>query len=292
MGGTQFRVLGPLEVEHAGDAVRVGGLRQRILLTLLALEADRAVPVPRLIDGIWGERPPASAKGQVWICVSGLRRRLAETGAGEVVETRPSGYALRAGRDALDLLRFRDLVAHGRHAAREGRAEEAVGLLRAGAEQWRGPVGAGLDSALLDSAAVRLEEERVAAAEECFDLELGLGRHHGIVGELMGHVAEHPFRERLCAQLMLALYHSGRRADALRVYRDVRVRYTDELGLEPGEKLRALECAILGERAVRPIPLIRTGNAIGARKRVDRTPSHAHSTSVPVLEQEKEWQTN
>ncbi|WP_344564842.1 AfsR/SARP family transcriptional regulator [Streptomyces axinellae] len=264
MGGTQYRVLGPLEVEHAGAAVRVGGLRQQILLTLLALEANQAVPVPRLIDGIWGERPPASAKGQVWICVSGLRRRLTETGAGDAVETRPAGYVLRAGREALDVTRFRDLVARGRSAAREGRAEEAVGLLRAGAEQWRGPVGAGLDSALLASAAVRLEEERVAAAEECFDLELALGRHHGIVGELMGHVAEHPFRERLCGQLMLALYHSGRRADALRVYREVRLRYSDELGLEPGEKLRALQGEILGERALRPIPFTRSAHAIGA----------------------------
>ncbi|WP_055498253.1 AfsR/SARP family transcriptional regulator [Streptomyces albus] len=301
MGDTQYRVLGPLEVEHAGRAVRVGGLRQRLLLTLLVLEAGRAVPVNRLIDGIWGERPPASAKGQVWICVSNLRGGLAEAGAGEVVETHLAGYALRAGRGEVDLLRFRDLAVRGRNAARDGRSEEAVRLLRAAGAEWRGPLGAGLDSALVAGAAARLEEERVAAAEERFDLELALGRHHSVVGELMSHVADHPFRERLCAQLMLALHQSGRRADALRVYRELRLRYTDELGLEPGAQLRALESAILRDRVVRTVSTEGAGNAIGARKYGDRPYGHAHGISLPVLKQEKplpvlkqekEWQRN
>ncbi|GAA1186040.1 hypothetical protein GCM10009654_49510 [Streptomyces hebeiensis] len=245
MGDIDFRLLGPLRVECAGASLRLGGPRQQTLLALLLLEANRVVQMSSIIDAIWDERPPASALSQVRICVSSLRRSFADLGAADVIRTRPSGYQLHVDREALDLYRFQDLVARGRARAREGGLEEGVGLLRASLELWQGPVAAGLGSLKLRNAAAFAEEERLSVVEECLDNELRLGRHHTIIGELRDHAAEHPFREPFTAQLMLALYRSGRQAEALELYREVRARFVGELGLEPGAALRSLESAIL-----------------------------------------------
>ncbi|CAM5687106.1 AfsR/SARP family transcriptional regulator [Streptomyces aurantiogriseus] len=255
MGEINFRILGPVRIGSAGRQLRPGGQRQQTLLALLLLEANRTVGMSAIIDAVWDERPPASATAQVRICVSSVRRALDEIGLPDVIETRPAGYQLNVARDALDLHRFQDMVALGRARAKEGRLEEAVALLREALELWHGPVAAGLESTRVRNAAALAEEARLSAVEECLDHELALGRHHTIVGELRDHAAEHPFRERFIAQLMLALYRSGRQADALEVFRSARARFAGELGLEPGEGLRSLEAAILsGDSALLHTP--------------------------------------
>jgi DNA-binding SARP family transcriptional activator len=150
-----------------------------------------------------------------------------------------------ATKDVVDFHWFKELTVRGRAAADDGRLDEAVALLRSALDLWTGPIAAGLGSALVRAAAVRLEEDRLSVLEDCFDLELQLGRQGRIIGELTSHVNEHPFREKLCAQLMLALYRSDRQVDALQLFRITRRRFCDELGIEPSENLRALEHRIL-----------------------------------------------
>jgi DNA-binding SARP family transcriptional activator len=196
----RYRLLGPLVAEYAGEHIRLGGFRQQVLLTMLLLEANQVVHLERLIDAIWDESPPASARNQVRICVSGLRRQFATKGGGDIIETHPVGYRILVAEDALDFHRF----------------------------------------------------EKFA----CFDLELQRGQQRRIVGELTNHVSDHPFREKLCAQLMLALYLSGRQVDALKLFRITRKRLFDELGIEPSENLCALERRILtSDRSLRECPL-------------------------------------
>ncbi|MBD0746421.1 AfsR/SARP family transcriptional regulator [Streptomyces sp. CBMA152] len=242
-----FRILGPLEVECAGHKVRLGGFRQQALLATLLLEADRVVPIERLLEAIWEDTPPASAKGQVRICVSAIRRQFVGGGIGDIIETHPAGYRIRLPHTALDLARFEHLAGLGRRAARDGHPEQAVDLFRSALAQWKGPVAAGLESRVLRQAATMLREEQLSVLEECVDLELQMGRHRKVVGELYRQVAENPYREQMCAQLMLALYRSGRQADALRQFRETRTLLSVELGIDPGESLRALEQAILVE---------------------------------------------
>ncbi|MFC0847782.1 BTAD domain-containing putative transcriptional regulator [Streptomyces noboritoensis] len=242
-----FRILGPLEVECAGRKVRLGGFRQQALLATLLLEAEHVVPIERLLEAIWEDTPPASAKGQVRICVSAIRRQFVGAGVGDLIETHPAGYRIRLPSTALDLARFEHLAALGRRAARDKQPEQAVDLFRSALAQWKGPVAAGLESRVLRQAATMLREEQLSVLEECVDLELQMGRHRKVVGELYRQVAENPYREQMCAQLMLALYRSGRQADALRQFRETRTLLSAELGIDPGESLRTLERAILAE---------------------------------------------
>ncbi|MEI7029438.1 AfsR/SARP family transcriptional regulator [Streptomyces pratensis] len=245
----QFSVLGPLVVQGVHGSVRLGGNRQRILLTLLLLEANRVIGVGRLIEAVWREAPPATVRSQLRICISGLRRLLAAAGVAAVIETHPSGYLIRVPRSQLDLAHFEDLLSRARAESRAGEAEKAVALFRQALQLWQGPVGAGLDSELLETVALKVNEDRLSAIEDRFELELALGRHREVLGELTRHVTENPFQETLCLQLMLALYRSGRTAEALSVYRDTRRQLACELGLEPSEKLRAMERMILDGRS-------------------------------------------
>ncbi|GGV21791.1 hypothetical protein GCM10010495_41790 [Kitasatospora herbaricolor] len=240
--GFRFRILGPLAVEFSGQPIRLGGARQQALLTILLLEANHVVPIERLVDAIWNDAPPASAKNQVRICVSGLRRLFADRHPGAVIETRASGYIIKVPNGALDLGEFGELTFRGRAA---GNTTEAVELLRKAIGLWRGPIGSGLDSRLVESLATKFHEERLSALEDCYDLELKLNRHRQIVGELSGHVAEHPFREKMCGQLMLALFRSGRKVEALELFRSTRRKLSEEMGIEPGESLRELQYSIL-----------------------------------------------
>jgi predicted ATPase/DNA-binding SARP family transcriptional activator len=224
----EFRVLGPLEVVgEDGVPVPLGGKRPRAVLALLLLHANEAVSTERLIDAVWGEEPPASVRGALQVHVHSLRRAL---GADRIV-TRPPGYLVRVEPGELDAERFDRLVGEGRFA-------DALAL-------WRGPALADVaheDFARADAA--RLDEARLAAVEARIASELEGGRHDAVAAELDGLVAAHPHRERLRAQLMLALYRSGRQADALAAYRDAR-EALDEIGLEPSPELRALEQRIL-----------------------------------------------
>jgi DNA-binding SARP family transcriptional activator len=254
-----FRTLGPIEIVTGGAPVRVPPGRQTVILGALLLDANRVVSMDQLIDAVWEERPPTTARSQIQICVSALRQLFTRVGVECPIITNPPGYLLRVAEGQLDMQAFGRGVSEADRVAHEGRLTEAVELLRQALALWRGPAMGGEASPLLRNKAIRLDEDRLNALETCLDLELRLGRHRQLVGEIGGLVQEHPLRERLRGLYMLALYRSGRPADALEAYRAGRRILVDELGLEPSEELRRLEAAILAEDqglqlAVRPQP--------------------------------------
>jgi WD40 repeat protein/DNA-binding SARP family transcriptional activator len=226
------RVLGPVEVSVEGRAVALGGGKQRALLAMLALKAGSTVSTDRLIDGLWGERPPATATKLVQVYVSQLRKALAAAGNGARIVTGEHGYLLRLGSEDVDARRFERLVA-------EGAGREALAL-------WRGPALDDVaDEPFAADEARRLEELRLTAVELAIDADLAAGRHREVVGELAALVVEERLREKFHAQRMLALYRCGRQADALDAYRQARATLVDEIGVEPGPELRRLHEAIL-----------------------------------------------
>jgi predicted ATPase/DNA-binding SARP family transcriptional activator len=233
----EFRILGPLEVEQEGRLLKLGGAKQRGLLALLLLNANEAVARDRLIDELWGGEPPETVSTAIQGYVSHLRKALGR----DVIITQAPGYLIRTRNGELDLDRFEQTVAKARTASPAAAAE----LLRDALALWRGVPLAELDTSFARAARSRLQEQRVAALEQRIDADLALGRHPELVAELDGFVGEHPLRERLRGQLMLALYRCGRQAEALDVYRTGRRLLDEELGLEPGEELRRLERAIL-----------------------------------------------
>ena len=238
MSRLDFRLLGPLEAVEDDRPLALGGAKQRALLAVLLLHANQAVSSDRLIDELWGESPPATAGKIVQVYVSRLRKQL---GYARLL-TRPPGYLLRVDPAELDLARFERLVAE----AREEDAAAAGAKLRAALELWRGPPLADLAyERFAPAETVRLEELRWAALELRIDADLAAGRAPELVGELEALIAAHPLRERLHAQLMLALYRCSRQAEALEAYRRARRDLAEGLGLEPGDELRRLERAIL-----------------------------------------------
>jgi DNA-binding SARP family transcriptional activator len=243
----EFRLLGPLEVVDNGAEIPVRGARQRELLALLLLHAGEVVSSDRLMDALWGERQPAAGATALRVRVSQLRKALGPAGARLV--TRPTGYALLVESGELDLQRFERALDRAAAALRDDPAAAAEHASTA-LSLWRGAPLAELAYSVYAQAAIaRLEELRAAALELRIEAELALGRHAQVVGELQQLVAEHPLRERMCGQLMLALYRDGRQADALAAYRAARERLVGEIGIEPGPELRALESAILAQDA-------------------------------------------
>jgi DNA-binding SARP family transcriptional activator/DNA-binding beta-propeller fold protein YncE len=237
-----FRILGSVEVRAGAEPLDLGGRKPTALLALLILYGTEGVSADRLIDELWGEDPPRTARKSLQVHVSRLRRELGEG----VLETRPHGYVLRIEREQVDLYRFEELLEEGRDALQAGNPRQAAFVLREALALWRGAPLAGLHGEpFAQSAAARLDDLRLDAVELRVEADLALGRHAALVGELERLVSEHPFRESLRRQLMLALYRSGRQADALAVYRSARRTFTDELGVEPGPELRELEAAIL-----------------------------------------------
>ena len=234
----EFRVLGPLEVAERDRSLALGGHKQRALLAVLLLHANEVVSADRLIDELWGDAPPRTAAKSVQVLVSKLRKELGE---GRLL-TRPPGYVLHVDGSELDLARFRELVAE----ARDADAADAADKLRQALALWRGPALGDLAYEPFAQAEIaRLEELRLAAIEQRVDADLARGTHSELVGELEALVAEHPLRERLRCQLMIALYRSARQVEALETYRRARHDLAEGLGLEPGEELRRLERAIL-----------------------------------------------
>jgi YVTN family beta-propeller protein len=226
----EFRILGPLEVVEDGRPVSIRRGKEQALLAYLLLHANEVVPSGRLIDALWDERPPPTASKILQNAVSHLRKEL---GDGRLL-TRDPGYVLRVENDELDVQRFEQL-------AKEGRAEEALAL-------WRGTPLLGLtDERFAEDARRRLDEQRLAVLEDRIDDDLAAGRHAELVPELEELVGEHSLRERLQGQLMLALYGSGRQADALDSYRRARKTLGEELGLEPSQQLQELERRILNQ---------------------------------------------
>ncbi len=250
----RFRLLGPLEAERDGVKLDLGARKQRAVLALLLLDANRIVSTERLIDGLWGDAPPETARSALQVYVAGLRKALGEDGAS--LRTSAPGYVLDVPPGGSDLDEFATLRA-------EGRPREALAL-------WRGPALADLDGEPFAAAAAgRLEEQRLGALEERIEADLAQGRHAEVVSELDVLVAEHPYRERFRAQQMLALYRSGRQADALAAYRSARTAFVDELGIEPGSELKALERSILDHDPALAAPpaLAAVGGTPGRRKR-------------------------
>jgi DNA-binding SARP family transcriptional activator len=253
-----FRLLGPLRVSAAAGGVRIPPGRQEVILAALLLESNRVVSTDYLVDLIWNEEPPDTARIQVQICISRLRKGLAGAGIDAAIVTKQPGYSLQVESAAVDLRVFHAQVARSHTLVKEGRTAEAAELLRSAVGLWRGPCLSGINSEALRTKALRIDEDRLAAVETYLDLELSLGRHHQLVGEIGRLIDEHPLRERLRGQYMLALYRSGRQAEALEAYRAGRALLIEELGLEPGEQIRLLETAILAgdpELRVDPEPL-------------------------------------
>lgn len=241
----RFSVLGPLDVVVGTKSLDLGSGRQRVVLTMLLLHSGRAVPLNRLVDALWDDNPPVTAKGQVQTCVSALRKQLKDLGADGLVSTGPAGYRIDVPEGSLDIANFESLAEQGRAAAAEQRTEDAVRDLRAALALWHGPAAAGVQSELVQIAATRLNENRLSLMEECIQLELALGRHQALLGELSELVKEHPLRETFRAQHMLALYRSGRQAEALESFQQARRTLVAELGVEPGDRLSSLQRAIL-----------------------------------------------
>ena len=240
-----IRILGPLSATAGGQPIALGGRRTQIILAVLALESNRVVPRDRLIKAVWDDDPPATARSQLQICVSTLRRAFGVAGVENAIVTAAPGYSLCVGPGQLDAAVFTTTVAYAKSLAAEDKLSDAAAGLRRALDLWRGPALAGLTGRIVQAGALALDESRLIATEERVRLELAIGRHDELIGELCTLVGEHPLRERLHAQLMLALYRSGRQAEALRAYRQARVRIIDELGVEPGAELRRLEHAIL-----------------------------------------------
>jgi len=243
--GLEFRILGPLEVWADGLRVPIGGPRQRALLAILLLSANRVVSRDRLVEELLSGKPGESRERSLKVQVSRLRKALGSA-SGERLLARAPGYVLSVEPGELDLERFEQSLAEGRQALEEGDAERAAALLGGGLSLWRGRPLADLEFEPFARVEVeRLEELRLAAMEERIEAELALALHAALVPELEGLVEEHPMRERLRGQLMLALYRAGRQAEALEAYRTGRALLSEELALEPGPQLRELEQAIL-----------------------------------------------
>jgi DNA-binding SARP family transcriptional activator len=263
---TEYRLLGPLEVVHRGEAVPTGGQRKRALLARLLLDASRTVSIDALLDALWGERVPATAVKMVHIYVSQLRKVL-PSGA---LQTRPPGYRLEVAPEAVDLLRFERLRKEGREALADGDAATAAERLAAACALWRGPALAEFSEPFAAPAAAHLDELRLVAVEDGVDAELALGRHRDVAAELQALVASHPLRERPRRQLMLALYRQGRHAEALAAFQELRAALRDDLGIDPSASLAELQYRIL--------------NQDPALDHASAAPAPSHPVPVPVPE--------
>ena len=259
----QFRILGPIEALVDGHPAELGAPKQRALLAFLLVNRRRVVTAEQLIDGLWGETPPASAVQSLQVYVHGLRRAV----GAERIETAGKGYRVAVDEEELDLDRFERLLERGRAALEAGRVDDAADDLREALAVWRGPALADLpEEARRAAESERLDELRLTALELHLDAELACGRHDAVVAELEQLTAGQPYREKFLQQRLLALYRCGRQAEALEVYRNARERLAEDLGLDPSPALQELERAILNQdsslaapeppaRSTRPLPV-------------------------------------
>ncbi len=278
-----FRILGPLEIAAAGHSVELQGPKPRALLAIMLLRANEPVPTDRLVEELWSGRPPATAAKILQGYVSRLRRAL----GADLVVTRPGSYELRMEPAQIDLHRFERLV----RDARSANVDTAASLLHGALSLWRGqPL---VDFAAEDWAQpeiARLEELRLTVIEERIEADLTLGRHGQLIDEIDALVSEHPHREGLRGQLMLALYRAGRQADALDTYRRGRAVLSEELGLEPSQRLRALERAILAQDLELELPAVQS-EAGGRRRSAIRVPETSFVGRTRELEEVRETLT-
>jgi len=266
----ELRILGPLEVVgDDGLAADVGGRRPQTVLVALALARGHPVPADQLLDDVWrGERLPD--RNRLQIHISRLRRALGD----DRISTRGGGYALEIPAEAVDAARFDQLVADGRVALQAADAAAAARLLREGLSLWRGsPLPEFADDEFARPVIARLEESRLAATEDRIEADLMLGRHGELAGELDALVQEHPLRERLWGQLMVALYRAGRQGDALRAYQRARTVLADELGVDPGPELKRLEGAVLSQDPALGAPAAQQAAASESADRIGNLPA-------------------
>jgi DNA-binding SARP family transcriptional activator len=277
-----FRVLGPLEVHDGAGPLPLGsGRRLRTLLALFLSQPNRIFSADVLIESLWSEDPPPSAATALRVHLSRLRARLepnrSATPSDRLV-TEPAGYRLRVERDELDALRFEQLVALARRAESPSVATAAFAEAEA---LWRGPAFGDLDDIeFVRGEAARLQELRVNAIEESFDLGLALGEHAALVGRIRQAVDDHPLRERLAGQHMIALYRSGRQTEALRAYGQLRDRLGEELGIEPDVALARLETAIIRHEPELDLPVVAGGPPVAAARRSDVGPTRTAAVLV------------
>ncbi|MGH9283564.1 MAG: BTAD domain-containing putative transcriptional regulator, partial [Acidimicrobiales bacterium] len=265
----EFRILGPLEVTSEGRPVPLPGSRERTVLALLLLSPNRVVSSDRLIDELWTEKSPDQPAQALRVFVSRLRKAMKDAAGDAAVVSRPPGYLLEFDTTHLDAAKFETLVARGGDEAGQGRSEDAAVTLAQALALWRGTALADVvDTPAVRAEAARLEEARLGALEDRIEADLACGRHGSLVPELDQLTGVHPLRERLWGQRMVALYRSGRQADALRAYQDLRRLLADELGLDPSPDLARLESAILrhdpGLDAVRSSSPLTGGPAVAA----------------------------
>ncbi len=267
----RFGLLGPVEATRDGQRLAIGGPKQRAVLAVLLLNAARAVPISQIVTAVWGDRPPDRAVNTVQVYVSNLRRVLEPEPpadpADRLLGTQGAAYRIRADRTSLDLLDFLAAAAEGRRRLEAHHYQDAATHLAGALALFRGPALADLlDEPFAAAEAAAIEESRLAALEARFEADLGAGRTSELTGELRALVAEHPLRERFHGLLAEALYRADRQADALAVLRAVRTLLADELGVDPGTELRALEQKILthsrlgdARRQGRPLLLLHDG---------------------------------
>lgn len=279
-----IRILGPLAIERGGSAVPLRGRKQRALLGILLLREGEAVSTDLLIEMLWGDAPPPTARTTIQVYISKLRKALAGT-SGLRIETRSSGYVAEVDRESLDLRRFEHLVEAGKEALAAGDPARARDLLSEALSLWRGAPLEEVDvPAELSAELTRLEEERVAALEARLEADLALGRHAEVVPEIESILAQAPLNERLHGIAMLALYRAGRQADALEVAERLRRRLAEELGIEPSPALRKLEQDIL-----RQAPELEPPPRPGEPEEADRAPRQVRRT-VTVLSCRLRWE--
>ncbi|MGW3683457.1 BTAD domain-containing putative transcriptional regulator [Streptomyces prasinus] len=250
-----FRILGPLQVIVHGKPIRVGRNRQLTVLAALLLNANRVVPINSLIDAVWRSAPPATADKQIQTCVWRLRNAFAAAGAPvDLIETEQGGYRIRLDEEDLDAHAFEKAVRQARELVTAGNLESASAEYQRALAFYRGQPLADIPGPLTYAVAAHWEERRFSVLEGWIDIGLNLGRHAELISELKPLVAEYPMRERLCAQLMTALYQSQRRAEALTVYRNSRLAQINNLGLEPSAELQELHQKILAGEPIAPPP--------------------------------------
>ncbi|WP_083977390.1 AfsR/SARP family transcriptional regulator [Kitasatospora azatica] len=262
-----FKILGSPEGWSAGARLHLGGPTQERVLVTLLLEPNRVVPLPRLVEAAWDETPPATAPHQIRKIIADLRRRLPDGAA--VIRTDSSGYRAAVADDQLDLTLFTVRLHRAKQAVAAGLRSDAADQLRAALDLWRGPIMAGAGGAVIGAASAALQERRLTAAEQLIDIRLDLGEAADVVWDIQQLVREHPLCERLRARLMLALYRSGRPADALEEYSKVRKLLVEELGVDPGGELVSLHQRIL-----------RNSPELAAPPRADAAPSPVPTARV------------